>query len=129
MSKRVYCIASFEAKDGLNEELFKVLQSLEPQTIREDGCIQYIVTKHITHPNATGKSFPIVFNEIWESKEAFELHCNKPYIKEFFHKHCVLEDGLVKDFNVYVYRDWETDRKSTRLNSSHRSLSRMPSSA
>ena len=28
-----------------------------------------------------------------------------------------------------VYRDWETDRKSTRLNSSHRSLSRMPSSA
>ena len=27
------------------------------------------------------------------------------------------------------YRDWETDRKSTLLNSSHRSLSRMPSSA
>ena len=27
------------------------------------------------------------------------------------------------------YRDWETDRKSTRLNSRHRSLSRMPSSA
>ena len=27
------------------------------------------------------------------------------------------------------YRDWETDRKSTRLNSSHRSLARMPSSA
>ena len=32
---------------------------------------------------------------------------------------------LIKRF----YRDWETDRKSTRLNSSHRSLSRMPSSA
>ena len=30
---------------------------------------------------------------------------------------------------VKAYRDWETDRKSTRLNSSHRSLSRMPSSA
>ena len=29
----------------------------------------------------------------------------------------------------FKYRDWETDRKSTRLNSSHRSLSRMPSSA
>ena len=29
----------------------------------------------------------------------------------------------------FAYRDWETDRKSTRLNSSHRSLSRMPSSA
>ena len=33
------------------------------------------------------------------------------------------------DDKVRVYRDWETDRKSTRLNSSHRSLSRMPSSA
>ena len=31
--------------------------------------------------------------------------------------------------DLCVYRDWETDRKSTRLNSSHRSLSRMPSSA
>ena len=28
-----------------------------------------------------------------------------------------------------VYRDWETDRKSTRLNSSHSAKSRMPSSA
>ena len=29
----------------------------------------------------------------------------------------------------YTYRDWETDRKSTRLNSSHITRSRMPSSA
>ena len=28
-----------------------------------------------------------------------------------------------------LYRDWETDRKSTRLNSSHEFVSRMPSSA
>ena len=30
---------------------------------------------------------------------------------------------------LHEYRDWETDRKSTRLNSSHLKLSRMPSSA
>ena len=30
---------------------------------------------------------------------------------------------------MVIYRDWETDRKSTRLNSSHLKLSRMPSSA
>ena len=30
---------------------------------------------------------------------------------------------------VRQYRDWETDRKSTRLNSSHITRSRMPSSA
>ena len=31
--------------------------------------------------------------------------------------------------SVLSYRDWETDRKSTRLNSSHEIPSRMPSSA
>ena len=30
---------------------------------------------------------------------------------------------------IVGYRDWETDRKSTRLNSSHSAKSRMPSSA
>ena len=37
-----------------------------------------------------------------------------------------------RDFAGYwwgMYRDWETDRKSTRLNSSHITRSRMPSSA
>ena len=49
-----------------------------------------------------------------------------------------MPDGRVVDLFVGLrvvspngawYRDWETDRKSTRLNSSHLKLSRMPSSA
>lgn len=105
MSSKVYCIASFKAKEGKEKELLEVLQSLEPKTQREDGCIQYIVTKQIEHPNATGKSLPIVFNEIWESKEAFEFHCSKKYITDFFQKECIKKDGLVEDFNVCVYSD------------------------
>ena len=34
-----------------------------------------------------------------------------------------------RQVNQSKYRDWETDRKSTRLNSSHSAKSRMPSSA
>jgi len=105
MSKKIYCIASFEAKPTKEKELLEVLQSLESRTLREDGCIQYLVTKQISHPNATGKSFPIVFNEIWASKEDFEKHCNKPYITSFFQNHCISKDGLVKDFSVCVYTD------------------------
>ena len=37
--------------------------------------------------------------------------------------------STVYDFYWPQYRDWETDRKSTRLNSSHITRSRMPSSA
>ena len=42
---------------------------------------------------------------------------------------CLEEVGIQSTRSAASYRDWETDRKSTRLNSSHRSLSRMPSSA
>ena len=45
-------------------------------------------------------------------------------------QHLQQEESPANRKNGYTcYRDWETDRKSTRLNSSHRSLSRMPSSA
>ena len=38
--------------------------------------------------------------------------------------------GFTNEFKKQqLYRDWETDRKSTRLNSSHEIPSRMPSSA
>ena len=38
-------------------------------------------------------------------------------------------DGVIPAYDIRTYRDWETDRKSTRLNSSHSAKSRMPSSA
>ena len=38
-----------------------------------------------------------------------------------------LEPEHIRQYQAYLFRD--RDRKSTRLNSSHRSLSRMPSSA
>ena len=37
--------------------------------------------------------------------------------------------GMIIVALMGFYRDWETDRKSTRLNSSHSAKSRMPSSA
>ena len=59
---------------------------------------------------------------------------------EIWRNRVVVEDGEVEDPNSEIslsearriepdYRDWETDRKSTRLNSSHITRSRMPSSA
>ena len=47
----------------------------------------------------------------------------------------VFKDALKNEISttdadfLTTYRDWETDRKSTRLNSSHITRSRMPSSA
>ena len=62
-----------------------------------------------------GISGEIEFAEI-VSTSATEIQGNEPL-------------GTLAGKGYASYRDWETDRKSTRLNSSHRSLSRMPSSA
>ena len=109
MSNRIYCVAMFKAKPKKENELFKVLQSLEPNTLREDGCIQYIVTRHIKSSFAEGSSFPLVFNEIWENNQAFEAHCQRKEIVDFFEAQCVAEDGLVEDYNVCIYSDQPED--------------------
>ena len=48
-------------------------------------------------------------------------NCKAPIIWDKLNGDSPYADGF--------YRDWETDRKSTRLNSSHSAKSRMPSSA
>lgn len=48
---------------------------------------------------------PIVFNEVWASVEAFERHCQKSYIVEFFENECLDENGIVEEYNVSVYHD------------------------
>ncbi len=105
MSRRIYCLAQFKPKPGKEDELFAVLQALEPNTLREDGCLQYIVTRRIPSPFAEGESYPIVFNEIWADMPSFEAHCQRSEIQQFFQAHCVAEQGLVADANVCIYSD------------------------
>jgi len=105
MSQKIYCIAMFQPKAGKLDELFKVLQALEPNSQREDGCIQYLVTRHVKNDFAQGSSFPIVFNEVWRDKATFEAHCVRKEIVAFFDTHCVAQTGLVENYNVCIYSD------------------------
>ena len=105
MSKKVYCIAQFQPKAGREQELFAVLQALEPNTLREDGCLQYIVTRQIKSPFAEGNSMSIAFNEIWSDMAAFEAHCQRNEIQAFFATHCEAETGAAKEWNVCIYTD------------------------
>ena len=109
MSKKIYCHAQFKPKPGKERELFEVLKAVEPNTLREDGCISYIVTRHIQNSFAAGESYPIGFIEIWESKEAFEAHCQRKEIVNYFETHCVNPDGLAEAHNVCVFTDEPED--------------------
>ncbi|MBD1391374.1 antibiotic biosynthesis monooxygenase [Neiella sp. HB171785] len=106
MSSKIYCLAQFRAKPGQHDALFKVLQSLEPDTQREDGCLQYLVTQVTSSEFADGSTdFPIVFNEIWANHDAFAAHCQRSAIQQFFQQQCLDEGGLAEAWNVTVYSD------------------------
>ena len=59
------------------------------------------------------------------------LTIKRNHLGEYFIILCIDRevDRYGKTHDTAGYRDWETDRKSTRLNSSHEIPSRMPSSA
>ncbi len=105
MSKILYCIAQFTPKEGKFDELFEILKALEPDTLREEGCLSYRVTKQIENQFAEGKSMPIVFNESWANVEAFEKHCQRKGIVDFFERECLNKNGLVEAYNVTAYMD------------------------
>ena len=60
----------------------------------------------------------------WEEMMKYELY---RLIESGLLTRTIEQDGKLITYRSY--RDWETDRKSTRLNSSHITRSRMPSSA
>ncbi len=109
MTKRVYVIAQFKPKAGKEAELFEVLKALEPDSYREEGCVQYTVTRQIDHPSAVRNDYPIVFNEIWKDADAWAAHGNRKQIKDFFETQVKAESGLVEDAIVTAYTDEATD--------------------
>jgi len=76
--KEIVCVAQFKAKEGKAEELLAALHGLIPDTRREKGNVRYELNQAIEDPRT------ITFIEKFASQEAFDLHCNTPYVKGFF---------------------------------------------
>ena len=109
--QRSYHSTLLGSKD--RREVRKLLTARDYETLTTD----YVVNKK-------GVRRSVTMSDAYYSQFAFKFTGSS-----FFN---VAETSTLFRSVVYcaaAYRDWETDRKSTRLNSSHRSLSRMPSSA
>jgi quinol monooxygenase YgiN len=76
--KELVCVAQFTAKAGSEDELLRELHSLIKPTSKEKGYIRSELNQGTEDPRK------IVFIEKFASREAFDFHCNTPYIKEFF---------------------------------------------
>ncbi len=105
MTTRVYVLAQFKPKEGKEAELFDILKALEPDAYREQGCIQYRLTRQIDHPSATKNEYTIVFNEIWKDAKAWTAHGRRKQIQHFFETQVKAESGLVEDAIVTAYSD------------------------
>ena len=78
-----------------------------------------IVVGHGCGDGALGMN---IINILWDDKA-------QEYPIGIYHELKEITRYFEKYQRIGRYRDWETDRKSTRLNSSHSGESRMPSSA
>ena len=94
--KEIVCVAQFKAKEGKDEELLESLHALIPATRAEEGNIRYELNQAIEDPRT------ITFVEKFASQEAFDYHCNTPYIKEFFD---TVPPKLVETVVVTLYRE------------------------
>ena len=73
---------------------------------------------------------PVLYKD-WDYSRTTMKYLGK-VLSELYHEKITKKEitKMAKEGKITVcYRDWETDRKSTRLNSSHSAKSRMPSSA
>ena len=90
--------------------------------------------------SADQKSMQLLNNQLKRNANATDdqIKQNNDFIDTLSNQVGIVDDELRPAMGKLVratgdtqksYRDWETDRKSTRLNSSHEFVSRMPSSA
>lgn len=89
-SKSIRVLAFFKAKLGKGKELEKVLLDLVPLTRNEQGNIAYVLHRSTNDPDE------LLFDEIFDSYDAFEQHSSKPYIRSLESKVEQLLDAPIK---------------------------------
>ena len=94
--KEIVCVAEFIAKEGKEEELLEALHALIPATRSEEGNIRYELNQAIDAPRT------ITFIEKYAGQEAFDFHCNTPYIKTFFD---TVPPRVVETLIVTLYKE------------------------
>ena len=141
---RVY-VAGVDISEGVGAAA-SVVQILDVTNLRNIEQVAIYHDRNISPYNFTAKLFEIL--QHWGSPLAMieRNNCGAQVVdqlKNTHHYDNLVTYGVTKNVTHKIgvqahtntkykgenYRDWETDRKSTRLNSSHSAKSRMPSSA
>ena len=123
--QKYYFVQGKHEDEDMEAQTQRVIENLKSKNVKSKNIFLKIDETLNKIFEKTGKSVIVVGIDNGGEKRIEEL---SPY------KNAKYGGGNGDNYVKFIvetlaYRDWETDRKSTRLNSSHRSLSRMPSSA
>ncbi len=77
MDKVVTIFAIIKSKEGSRDALYGHIQKLIEGTLKEEGCIDYILHSEIKDENT------FIFYENWKSAEALELHRKSAHMQEY----------------------------------------------
>jgi quinol monooxygenase YgiN len=74
MSRPVHVLATFQAKPGKEREAEAILQGLIGLSLREEGCLHYLLYRRLDRPGT------FYFVEEWRSSADFRKHTASPHL-------------------------------------------------
>jgi len=101
MSGHVFVVSEWLARENQDEALWKAAKEIMRLTREnEKGCVRAHAWRQISHPGSPGKSkYKIVCHQEYNGVEAFDLHCQAPYVVQFF-------KTFVEDPETAIVEDW-----------------------
>lgn len=108
MSSKYIVVSEWLPKKHHEEALFSHFKALARTTLeKESGCLQYLVTRQMAHPKATGESkFNILLIQEYDSIHSFDSHCSSAHVLEFAQKHLAHTDtGLVDHWRCRMFSE------------------------
>ncbi len=107
MSDSVFVVSEWRPKEGCDEKLWDQFKQLMALSRKESGCIRAHVTKQIPHPGAPTKSkYMIALLQEYVDIKAFDIHCTKEYVKNFFRDFIENEEtALVEDWQCKLFSE------------------------
>ena len=95
-SNQVRVIVLINAKEGKKQELLDLLIPLVNPPRKREGNVTYTFNKSIEDPNE------LLFDEVWESKEAYDKHYNN---QESVDLRTKVQDLVSKPIEFRLYKE------------------------
>lgn len=103
-NNHVYVVSEWLAKPGKEQAMIACFKELLATTSgQEEGCVSAKVTHQIQHPGSPSQSkFTVVLMQEYKSTDAFTLHCETEYVKNFFKENI---EELVEDWRCRLFEE------------------------